>query len=327
VRTRDYGIGPRRYVVLPLGAVTADGESVIGSVSSADPAGRLTWVLQGAAGDATTWRGGSLGVAWRRLRPTVEGQLFGAAQRVAPRVAIGARDAAPALEATYHGALLATSLTTPLTDAAIAARAGASAGRLVPRHADVGGRALAFGAVRASVTRGRGRRVATLALGAQVAGGRTLDSSFARAIGTGTLALRTGGLALRADYLRGVTGRETPAFERLSVGGAESPLIDAALLSQRVPMPALPTGTVAGREIETLRVAIPGALLTPYAFAARAPGVGDWRRLLGAEATLVTLGVPFARVPGTRVVGGAAYSLDAPLRRTWRGYISVVLRP
>ncbi len=327
VRTRGYGIGPRRYVVLPFGAVTADGESVIGSVSSADPAGRLTWVLQGAAGDATTWRGGSLGLAWRGVRPTLEGQLFGAAQRVAPRMVEGAGDVAPALEATYHGALLSASLTTPLTDAGIAARAGTSAGRLAPRDADAGDRAMAFGAVRASVTRGRGRRVATLALGAHVAGGRTLDSSFARAIGTATLALRGGDLALRADYLRGATGREAPAFERLSVGGAESPLIDAALLSQRVPMPALPTGTVAGREIETVRLAIPGALLTPYAFAARAPGVGDWHRLVGAEASLATLGVPFARVPGTRVVGGVAYSLDAPLRRTWRGYVSVVLRP
>ena len=327
VRTRGYGIGPRRYLVLPLGAVTADGESVIGSLSSADPAGRLTWVLQGAAGDATTWRGGSLGVAWRGMRPTVEAQLFGAAQRVAPRATDGARDVAPALESTYRGALLATSLATPLTDAAITVRAGVSAGRLAPRAAAASDRGLAFGAARASVTRGRGRRVASLALGAHLAGGRTLDSSFVRAIGTATLALRAGDRSLRADYLRGATGRDVPAFERLSVGGAESALVDASLLSQRVPMPALPTGTIAGREIETVRVAVPSGLLTPYAFAARAPGLGDWHRLVGAEAALATLGVPFARVPGARVSGGAAYSLDAPLRRTWRGYVSVVLRP
>jgi hypothetical protein len=327
VRSRAYGFGPRRYLLLPLGAATADGESVIGSLSSADPAGRLTWVLQGAAGDATTWRGGSLGLAWRGLRPAVEAQLFGAAQRVAPRVAPGARDVAPALESVYRGALVAANLVTPLTDAGVAARAGISAGRLSPRDADGGDRTVAFGAVRASVTRGRGRRVASLALGAQLAGGRTLDSGFVRAIGTATLALRAGDRSVRADYLRGATGRDAPAFERLSVGGAESPLIDASLLSQRVSVPALPTGSIAGREIETVRLAIPGALLTPYAFAARAPGVGDWHRLLGAEASLATLGVPFARVPGTRVVGGAAYSLDAPLRRTWRGYVSVVLRP
>jgi hypothetical protein len=135
VRSRAYGFGPRRYLLLPLGAATADGESVIGSLSSADPAGRLTWVLQGAVGDATTWRGGSLGLAWRGVRPTVEAQLFGAAQRVAPRIAAGARDVAPALESTYRGALVAANLATPLTDAGVAARAGISAGRLSPREA------------------------------------------------------------------------------------------------------------------------------------------------------------------------------------------------
>jgi hypothetical protein len=49
--------------------------------------------------------------------------------------------------------------------------------------------------------------------------------------------------------------------------------------------------------------------------------------VLGGEASIATLGIPFARVPGARAVGGAAYSLDAPLRRTWRGYLTVTLRP
>jgi hypothetical protein len=326
---RAYGAGPRRYVLLPAGSVGADGESVAGALASADPAGRLTWVLQGALGDATTWRGGSLGATWRGLRPGVEGQLFGAAHRVAPRVAGergDVRDVAPRFEASYRGALLATNLATALSDAGVSLRAGASTGRLA-NGADAGARTLAFGTLRGSVTRGRGTRVAMLAVGGHVTGGRALDSGFVRTVGTAALSLRAGGAALRAEYLRGAVGRYAPAFERFAVGGAESPLVDAALLSQRIPMPALPTGTVAGRTIETVRVTLPSVVATPYAWAARAPGAGDWHRLLGAEASLATLGIPFARVPGARVVGGAAYSLDEPLRRRWSGYLSVTLRP
>ncbi len=327
-RQRAYGVGPRRHVLLPLGAVTADGESALGALASADPAGRLTWLLQGAAGDATTWRGGALSAAWRGTRPSLEAQLFGAAQRVAPRGAGERADAAPALDAEYHGAMLATELRTALTDGAIVARLGGTAGRLAARDGAAGARTFGFGAVRGQLTGGYARRTATLALGAQLSGGRTRDSAYVRGVGTATLVVRAAGRALRADYLRGATARGTPAFERFAVGGPESPLVDGALLPQRVPMPALPTGTVAGREVETVRLTLPGALLSPYVWAAHAPGTGGgWHRLLGAEASVATLGVPFARVPAARVVGGAAYSLDAPLRRTWRGYLTVTLRP
>jgi dipeptidyl aminopeptidase/acylaminoacyl peptidase len=324
-----YGAGPRRYRLLPAGSTTADGESVVGALTSSDPAGRLTWVLQGGAGSLTTWRGGSLAAVWRGLRPSIDAQLFGASQRVAPRVVEDATDAAPPVDASYRGALLGTQLITALSDAALSMRAGASVGRLATDgvEADAGARALAFTTLRGGVTRGRGTRVATLSVGGHVTGGRTLDSGFVRAIGTAALSLRAGGAALRAEYLRGSIGRDAPAFERFAVGGGESPLVDAAVLSQRLPMPALPTGTIGGRTIETVRLTLPSIVASPYAWAARAPGAGGWHRLVGAEASLATLGIPFALVPGARVVGGAAYSLDEPLRRTWRGYLTITLRP
>jgi hypothetical protein len=37
--------------------------------------------------------------------------------------------------------------------------------------------------------------------------------------------------------------------------------------------------------------------------------------------------MPFARAPGVDVVAGVGYSLDAPLRRQVRGYLSAVIRP
>ncbi|MDF1502112.1 hypothetical protein PYV61_04130 [Roseisolibacter sp. H3M3-2] len=325
--SRPYGVGPRRYVLLPLGGATADGEYATGVLASADPAGRLTWVLQGTAGDAPTWRGGALAVAWRGTRPTLLAQGFGAAQRVAPRRARDARDAAPAQDFAYHGGMLGAELLSSFSASASSPRVGGSAACLAPRDGAAGTRTLGFGQLRAGTTYGRDRRSLTLTLGAHVAGGRTLDSGFVRGVGTAMLVVRAGEGSVRLDWLRGATGRGAPAFERFAVGGAEPSLVHASLLSQRIAMPALPTGTVAGREIETVRVSFPAILLSPYAYAARAPGAGDWHRLVGGEASIATLGIPFARVPGARVVGGAAYSFDAPLRRTLRGYLTVTLRP
>ena len=82
------------------------------------------------------------------------------------------------------------------------------------------------------------------------------------------------------------------------------------------------------RALETVRLSLTGALLEPYWWAARARGAdAPWRRVLGVEAGYSTGAIPFARAPGARVVGGIAYSVDAPLRREWRAYLSAVVRP
>lgn len=327
---RAYGIGPRRYTLLPLPSLSADGAGVIGALISADPAGRLTWLLQGAAGAPSTWRGGALSVAVRRFRPTLEGQLFGVAQQVdAPPLppAAGAPDE-PRLDFAHHGALVAARLVRPMGDASTAARAGVAGGRLDQGAGEPGTRRLGFAELRGAIARGRGERLASLGVGGHASGGRTLDSAFTRVVGTASLSVRLSpSLGGRVDYLRGVTGRDAPAFERFVVGGAESPLVDGAALSQRVAMPALPSGVLAGRQVEVVRATVGGRPLSPFGWAARVPGGGGWHRLVGAEASFGSLPIPFANVPGVRAVAGVGYSLDAPLRRQWRGYLTFALRP
>jgi hypothetical protein len=134
--------------------------------------------------------------------------------------------------------------------------------------------------------------------------------------------------AARGEYVRAHVGRDAPAFEQLFVGGLESPIVDAGVLSQRLAMPALPTGFVSGRDVETARVTLAVASLEPYWWVGHSRDAAtSWKRVLGVERSFASGAIPFARVPGTRIVAGVGYSIDPPLRHEIRGYVSVVVRP
>jgi hypothetical protein len=111
VRERPYGLGPRRYSLLPLGSVTPDGSTAGAQLAAVDPAGRLNVLLQAAGGDPRTWRGAAVRAAWRGLPVALTGELFAARQELGG-AAPNARDVvAPGLAAAvdYRGALLVAS--------------------------------------------------------------------------------------------------------------------------------------------------------------------------------------------------------------------------
>jgi threonine synthase len=77
-----------------------------------------------------------------------------------------------------------------------------------------------------------------------------------------------------------------------------------------------------------------GGLYVPESWPHFSPA--DWRAMRGlpyAELAARVIqpfaagAIPFARAPGTRLVGGVGYSFDQPLRRRVRAYFSVVVRP
>jgi Tol biopolymer transport system component len=322
-----YGLGPQHLSLLPGGAWTADGNSVLGVLAGADPVGRLTWVLLGSAGAPSTWRGGSLSAGLRALPVTIDAQLFGAAQRLGVTSGASTPFDTTRADVRYRGGVLALAPRAVLGPASVAARLGGSLGALRDDSA-ASPRSLAFAELRAGLVRGRGDVSLSLSAAVQGAAGRSDDRDFSRLIGSAAVALRTPLAALRASGASGRVSADAAPFERFLVGGPEPAFLDAAVLGQRVAMPALPTGTLAGRRVELARVTLERGFFQPYAWAARAPDVSSrWLRVAGAEATFATGPVPFARAPGVRIVGGAGYVFDGPTRRRVQAYASVAVRP
>jgi hypothetical protein len=103
------------------------------------------------------------------------------------------------------------------------------------------------------------------------------------------------------------------------------------LLTQRLSVPALPTGVVGGDRVLTYRAATSLAGLSPYFFAASAgfatSRFEDWHRVVGLELTADQSSVPVLGLPGARLLAGIGYSLDEPVRHQTRGYLAVTLRP
>ena len=368
VRERPYGVGSRRYSLLPLGSVTPDGSTAGVQLAAVDPVGRLNVLLQAAGGDPRTWRGAAVRAAWRGLPVALTGELFAARQELGG-AAPNARDVlAPGLAAAtdYRGASLVASsarwLLPPARPAPeavasppgprrarddtaggraprvvvgprgagaelrVAARLGVSAGR---GTGDViGERGLAFAEGSLAASRGIGEAAAGVALGTHVAAGRTAGASWERATATVRAYAGSARTGLIAEGAYAEAGRDAPTFERPLVGGPPPALFDAAVLSQRLVVPALPTGFRAGRRAAVARLALGGAGVTPYVSAV---GAGDgrlgWSRLAGVERRFDGPFAPFARLPRVRAVAGVARIFDAPLAGRTRGYLSVTYAP
>jgi hypothetical protein len=320
-----YGIGPRRYAVWPLGGGGAMGGYGGLALVSGDPIGRLTWVLQGVYGERELWRGGALGVAWRGMRPALTSSVFYAEQRPSRQ----ARVQPPALDVDYRGATLVADLPRDGNGWSYGLRAGGSAGRLsTPGVPDDASRLLGFAEVRGQVTMRSGLRA--LALGASLHGatGRTDDASWRRGIATVALAVASGGRSLRASVTAGALGGDASVFEQFTVGGVANPLIDDAILAQRLANPALPFAITSGTEVIAWRLATRIAGADLYLWNASALG---WRneqhRVVGLERSLASARLPIITVPGIEARAGVAYSIDAPFRRELRVYGGIGIAP
>jgi hypothetical protein len=206
------------------------------------------------------------------------------------------------------------------------ARLGASIGR---GSADVvSDRGLAFSELSVGVGAARGEMAAGAALGAHAATGRTAGTPWTRAVATARVTAGSPRGALELDAAFATVDADAPVYERPLVGGPTPALFDAAVLSQRLAVPALPTGFRGGRRAAVARLAYGGAAVTPYVSAV---GAGDgrlgWARLAGVERRFDGPFAPFARLPRVRLVAGVARIFDEPLRHATRGYLSATFTP
>ena len=314
-----YGIGPRTLRFAAQTAMARDGIVHGAVITSADPANRLVWTLTGMGGAKSAWRGGVASGAWYGSRPAIRAESFWLEQRTGLQ---RDRAVADAPELRLAGGSVATELVV----------AGSTTAQRLSLSA-FGGAAGPADTVRLRTTLSAAYSIGTVvgwrrSVGASVrsTAGRLGDSSFVRgSAGAFAVVSRT-----RVDARWHRASRGTPALEQFTAGGFAPPLADAATLSQRLAIPALPVGIVRGVELFDLRVARPAPLL-PLTLYAHSTGT-TWRPdrhvvVLGGEREFAIDYLGLVGLPRMQFTAGVARIMRGPLSDKGSAYLSFGWRP
>jgi hypothetical protein len=323
-RERAYGLGPRQQRLLVSASWASEGKTGGLAYTGTDPVGKLTWLLQGQWGDRTSWRGASLGAVFRGSRPLFGIEAFSIENRPSHQRAPGAP---LSLDARYRGASVWSALDIDERSHDVGVRALASYGTVDPVSDAPMYRALAQLGVRGAFLQTPGDWRLSERAGASLTGGDLGGDRFARTIVSAGLSVRRLGHELALDGMYGFLSRAIP-FESFAIGGLAPPLVDSALLEQRIAMPVLPIAAVTGRAAAALRVSISEPVWRPYYWIGEASDhSGTPRQVIGIEGAWHTDGIWMVRVPGVKLLGGFGYALTGPVRHHTQAYLFVGYRP
>ena len=322
----SYGLGPRQHRLLPAASGGGDWLNVGATLIGTDPVGRLSWTLQGVYADDGGWRGAALGAEYRRWRPWLTLEAFHV--RHDPSRHEESLLSTRALDAEYSAGTLSARLVRQLGWRRERYRVGGSGGRLALQDAsEPSTRTLGFAELEL-VARAFAPTTLEASVSAHASAGSTMHAAWTRAIGTAALEARHEDLGIRAEGTAGRVSSDAPSFEQFLLGGEPPPLMDAAIMSQRVAIPALPFASRGGDRFVVARGSLTGGGFEPYYLLANVGDLsGRWNRVIGVEQDVETDAIPLARLPAVRAVAGAGYSLDAPARKTWRLYFFASVRP
>jgi hypothetical protein len=322
-----YSPVPRGLRVLPGGAIATDGRFATLMVGSSDPVGQFSWTLQGALGDAGTWRGGAASAVWRGWPVAVDGQVL--AVHDDPFRQVAGTFAPRALDADYQAGVVGLTLPWASTARSDLYRLGISAGHLATGDAANGARLLAYADATTEVDASRGDLFLGGGVGVHGAAGRTQGAEWGRFVTQADIHMGARSWGYRGDIAYGEVSGGAPPFERFLAGGVAPPLTDPSLLSERVAEPALPVGIGYGRAVLRYRLAtdVPGPLLAYFDGLSAGGSLASWHRVYGAELNFKTPSLGFARLPAVHILTGVGYSIDAPFRYKLRGYAAVRYDP
>ena len=336
-RAYPYGAGPHQHRVLPGASYAAEGAFASVSLVGLDPVGRLAYSANGVIGEPSTWRGVSITASWRGSRAVVpgvlsiDGTLFRAEQRPSEQRAFADVNATlpGVLDAVYTGATVGTATTRDYGFARLQVRVGGSLGD-VDRSDGSGdaSRGLVFGEARGSTRVRRGGYRLDLLGVVHASRGANGGLGFTRGIGTLTADVSTPFGGGRIDATLAGSDEGGGPYERFAIGGWPSPLVDAPVLSQRIPMPALPTGFAIGTHATVLRASAALGHLRPFYWVATTrENLTGWKRVAGVDADYSFAAFPAFAVPAIGLKAGAAYSWDAPFRHRAGIYVGVTYKP
>ena len=315
-----YGLGPRRYRWLAQTAMARDGLLAGGALASTDPANRLTWMLSGMGGTASAWRGGVASGVWYGARPNVRAEAFWLEQRATQQ---GVAALLTVTDVRLAGGSFAAEL--PIAGSSAAQRLGVSGFFGAAQQSGFAKRARALISVQYNAGVATGWHAA-VGIATRVAEGALGDSSFTR-VSLGAY-VRAHDTRLDARMYRATVA--TPLFEQFSAGGFAPPISDDATLAQRIAIPALPVGTVRGRELYEFRLAHPMPFL-PATIYAHSVG-STWRpdrqtAVIGLENGIDLDYLGLVGLPRLHALAGVARIIRGPLRDRGSAYLLLGWRP
>jgi hypothetical protein len=324
---RGYGTGPRFWSYWPLVSLAREGYAAGLALHGTDPIGRVTWQLRGMYGSRDAWRGGALDLLWRGSRPWIQAQGFLADGPLPRSPETPAPGGYRSLTKGYYGGLASLSLQRNRDRGSASLRLGGSAGTLEGE-----GRTLGFGSLELTARQTPGKIQMRQSLSLSASTGRTAGEDWTRWLASGTLGVGSGGTGLLVSGTMGGTGGAAGAIgspEAFQVGGTESLLLDPAILSQRVAMPALGPGFLRGTRVRTASAELRSQVLGRLFFWAGDVGgeQAGWFRVAGAETAETAPAMPFIRLPSATFRFGSAYLLDEPYRGAWRWWVVLGWRP
>ena len=325
----DYGLGPRRWRLLPGGSAGPDGHTTTLMLANIDQIGRLSVVSQGTFGSKGTWRGVSTSAALRRLRVGIDASAWYVEHEPSK-----ARDHLTTVgsDLLFGGLGIQARLTGEGSNTAYLARTSLSWGRVRLDSLDDARRIALSGELRGRLSLTLGPLSVSTVAGVMADVGETDREGWRREIGNASLTVGTPRYQLRGDWLAGsattTTFFHSGRIEQFVVGGASNPLIDQAYLSQRIPLPAVPAGFVSGPAFQLFRATLGGNLWEPYyVWINDRRSLDDFKRIVGIERTFGITSLGFARLPGLRARAGASYSFDEPFENRARVYASLTFTP
>ena len=338
VQVRNYGLGPRRWRLLPGGTDGPDGHTTTLMLANIDPIGRLSVVTQGTYGSRGTWRGASMSAGLRRFRVALDATGWYIEHEPSQ-----SRDhlAPSRTDVRFAGAGIQARLSGEGTNTAFLVRVLGSTGTVANDSVSLGGRIAMAGEGRVRLSVRAGPLNVSTVVGLLGDAGTTLGETWQRSIASAAIGVSTSRYGIRGEWLLGHTAEPTldlgsrppvanagRALEQFVLGGTGNPLIDPAFMSHRIPLPAVPAGFLTGSTIQLFRATLAGSLWEPYfVWANGGHGLDNLRRIAGIERAFGISSLGFARLPGIRARAGASYSFDEPYANRPRAYFSLTFVP
>jgi hypothetical protein len=162
--------------------------------------------------------------------------------------------------------------------------------------------------------------------------GQAFDTPVKRIVATAGLAVSGRSaipLAATATYAR--TNLDAPVFEQIAIGGGPIALLPSVVLSQRLPMPVLPSAIMVGSSTFTYRASLQTQPFALYLWGGSTAPAGQsfsqWQRVAGIEWTQSVTAIPMVGTPPARAQIGIGESIDAPVRHRIRAYAALVIDP
>jgi Tol biopolymer transport system component len=329
---RPYGLGRQELLPLLSGSTTSSGVSSgvaeLG-VRGGDLVGRLDWLVLGGLGNGGGDRGGAVAAAYRGLPVALSFHLFDLEQLPARQSGrLGAPARSGILDREERGGEVRAEWDRRFGPARLRLAGGGLYAAIDPRLGESANRALGFLDLRYRAVHSRGR--SSLEEGVHLHGesGAAGGDSLHRYGGDLTLGVGHESDRLLFTFRRDRASGTPRPYDLLQVGGFGSSLTPESALAGRVAVPALPAGTLLGRDYEGERAEFRLSLFpAPLFFERHRMDNGDWLRLAGLEWRFSTPPLPLGRIPAFDLRVGAARVFDPPFKGETRWWLVTVMRP